>query len=306
MSRVQPHHYLLLLAVAAGSQTVLGKFALERMPVFGYATLRFILAYVFIYAAMRMTGRSIPWKKIIPFAPVGLITIAAGTAFIFGLQRTNATTAQFIHTAIPILTALFAGMILRRRLSNIQWIGVMIAFFGVVVTITSNGGLSLQNTSFIGNLLVFLSALGFAFYAVLTKLPRYKDVDPFEMIFISFTFGVPLILPFAVAEYIHIGNWVPAVSAEAWIAVLLASVSMVFFATVFQMLINKVGPSYASLNQYLNPIVVIFWAALLLQELPVLQAVIGALIALMGVGLVTWRQRKDDLEASVRASNSAE
>jgi drug/metabolite transporter (DMT)-like permease len=295
-----------VLAIVAGSQTVLGKFALERIPLFGYTAGRFLIAYVLICIAMRVTGRKLPWHKIGLFAPLAILWIATGTTFILGLQRTNATTTQFIHTAIPIITAIFAWFILRHRLSKIQWLGVITAFFGIVVVVTSTGSVSLENTNFLGNILIFLSAIGFALYAVLTKLSKYRSVDPFEMIFIGFTFGIPIALPFAVAEYVHVGNWLPEVSTSAWVALVLASVGMTFFATVFQVLINRIGPSYAALNQYLNPIVVIFWAALLLNELPEMQALIGASVTLAGVGLVTWQQRKEDRKTSAAAVGSAE
>lgn len=306
MHNSKPSSLLLVLALIAGSQTVLGKFALERMPTFGYTALRFSLAYLIVIAALLVTGRKLPWKKVVPFAPVAVLWILSGMAFIMGLQRTDATTTQFIHTSIPIITAIAAGLILQHRLRKAQWLGVAIAFVGVVLVILSEGGLSLQNASFLGNVLVFASAVGFALYAVLTRLPKFREIEPLETIFIGFTFGVPMIAPFAMAEFLHSGNWLPGVSPSAWAAVVLATIAFVFFATIFQILINRAGPSYASLNQYLNPVFVIFWAAILLNETPEALALAGGAIALAGVALVSWHQRKDDIETTVRATTSAD
>ncbi|HYH75268.1 MAG TPA: DMT family transporter [Candidatus Saccharimonadales bacterium] len=305
MPHLKSASYLLLVAMAGGSLTVLAKFALERMPVFGYTSVRYAISLLMIYLALRLIGKKAPWGKFKSFAPIAVMWIVTGVMFALGLQRTNATTAQFIHTAIPIVTAIFAWFILRHRLSRIQWVGVGIAFIGVLTIIFSRGSISLSS-GFLGNVLVFCSVFGFALYGVLTKLPRYKHIEPLEMTFIGFCFGVPLVLPLAITEIVREGNWLPDVSPSAWVATIFASLAMVLFATGFQKLVSAIGPSFASLNQYLNPIFVIMWAALLLDERPELQALVGGAIALAGVGLVTWHQRKDDIETRLRAENKAD
>jgi drug/metabolite transporter (DMT)-like permease len=125
-----------------------------------------------------------------------------------------------------------------------------------------------------------------ALYAVVTKLPKHQAIGAIDMVFICMYYGLVLSLPFAIAE-LRTENWIANVEPSAWIAAVCSALAMTFFAVGFQALIKTIGPSYAALNQYINPLFVIVWAALLLHERPQGVALIGAGVALVGVWLVT-------------------
>lgn len=287
---LKPFLYLMLVAFAGGSLSVLSKFALASIPVFGLVATRYVICLILLYLVLRMRGKRVPWRKFRPFMPIAILWILSAFAFMFGLQRTNATTAQFIHTGIPVATALFAGYILHQKLRGRQWAGIALALAGVTAIILSKGRLTFDDTSLVGNLLVLLSLFGYAAYAVLTKLSRYHRIDAVEMVFICISYGLAISLPLAAAE-LRADNWVSSVGTSAWLATVFGAIAMAVFATGFQALNKLIGPAYAALSQYLNPLFVILWAAVLLDERPEVEALFGAAVALTGVWLVTSATR---------------
>jgi drug/metabolite transporter (DMT)-like permease len=283
---MRPLGYLLLLAFVGGSLSVLSKLALRELPGFLFIGLRFMVAAAILAVVIGAMRKRLVWSVLKKFIPVACFWWLASLLFAFGLKSTNATTAQFIHAFIPIAVVIFSGLLLKQVFRKRQWLGVGVAVAGVMVVILSGGSLSLANDSLIGNVLVLLSAMGFALYAVYSKLPRYQDLDPIDMIFVGIVSGLIVSLPFAVWDLMRIGS-VAGVSAASWVATVLAGLAIMLFFGGSQLLIKKLGPAHMSLNQYLIPLFVILWAAIVLHEQPKPVVLLGASIALLGVWLVT-------------------
>ncbi len=293
-TQLRPLAYLLLLSLVGGSVAVLSKLALRDMPAFSFIVCRLLLSAAIAYGLLRAIHKNVSWRNFKLFAPIATFWWLNALLFTFGLQRTNATTAQFIHISIPILTAICAGFLLRQKLSLRQWVGAATAAFGVSTVVLSGGSLSLSDESMVGNLIILFSAVVFSLYAVGSKLPRYKNLHAFEMVFIGGVCGTFATLPFALWEG-WTRPWVSTLPLHAWLAAIGAGVVIGIFYGGFQWLINTFGPAYATLNLYLLPGFVIVWAGVLLQERPTAASAMGATIALVGVWFVTQagRRKKD-------------
>jgi drug/metabolite transporter (DMT)-like permease len=285
-NRLRPLIYLTVVAFIGGSVSTFSKLALQNIPAFAFAFLRLALGAVIGYLLIRLAGVKISWNSFKLFAPVAIFWWLNALVFTFGLQRTTATTAQFIHISIPIITALLGIWILKHRLNTWQWLGTIIAAAGVSLVILSGDSLSFNNKSFVGNLIIFSSGVIFSFYAVLSQRGKYKNIHAFEMIFIGAVCGTIVSLPLAVVEYVH-KPWLSGVPAKAWWSALAAGVIITVFYGGLQSLLNKFGSSYGTLTLYLMPAFVIFWASVLLGEKVTFKSVLGAAIALVGVWIVT-------------------
>jgi drug/metabolite transporter (DMT)-like permease len=151
-----------LIGVTAvwGSTFVVVKDAVERMPVMDFLAWRFALAAVAMAlvrpGAVTGLGRDGRRHGVL----LGLALAAGYVAQTFGLQRTPATISGFITGLFVVFTPLCAGLLLRRRVDVVSWLGVAIATGGLALL--SLHGLSVGR----GEAITLLCALSFALHIV--------------------------------------------------------------------------------------------------------------------------------------------
>jgi drug/metabolite transporter (DMT)-like permease len=285
--------FVSLLAIAAigGLAGPLGKYALREIPAFGYAFIRLLASTAIMFTVLRYQGVRLTWKKFRLFAPVATFWWLNALIFTIGLQKTNATTAQFIHVFIPVLTALLAALVIRERLNARQWLGSFVAICGVVVVVTSKGTLSFHNAAVIGNLLIFVSAFAFAAYAVFSKNKKYQKLTPVEMVCVASICGAVASAVPAAIEYSS-NPWLMNVPAVSLLAMLGGVTTISLFYICFQLLLKKYGPSIATTNLYVLPVFVVFWAYLILGEAATNMVGVGGTVAIVGVLIFSYGSRK--------------
>jgi len=282
---------ILVLSFFAGSMSTLNKYALEEVPTASFVAIRLLIVATLTLLVMKYYKQKASIKNFKKFVPVAIFWCLNFLLFAIGVQSTTSITAQFIHISIPMLTALMAMLLLRERLSWTQWSGVYIAALGVSGVIFANNSLSFSGHEFIGNIIVFSSALCFSIYAVLSKMKKFHDIKPAEMILIASILGSIIYLPFAVNE---IGTgWIGNVSILSWLAVILVGIISTVFYIGMQSIIKSHGPSVATTNLYLIPIFTIFWASLILGEKLELIVMLGGLVSLAGVWMITRFSSRD-------------
>jgi drug/metabolite transporter (DMT)-like permease len=151
-----------LMAVAAiwGSAFLSMKGTLERLDVNSFLTWRFVIATLLLIAI-----RPKVLKKIdLPFFKKGVILglfLSSGYIFqSFGLTLTTVSNTGFITGLYVVLTPIVAAVILRKNITLVEWFAVLVATVGLAL-------LSFNGIEFgIGELLVLISALLFAFHIV--------------------------------------------------------------------------------------------------------------------------------------------
>jgi len=153
---------VILTAVAAiwGSAFLSMKGTLERLDVNSFLAWRFTIATLFLIAI-----RPSVLKKIdLPFLKKGVILgifLISGYIFqSFGLTLTTVSNTGFITGLYVVLTPIVAAVILRKNITLVEWLAVLIATAGLAL-------LSFNGFEFgLGEFLVLVSALLFAFHIV--------------------------------------------------------------------------------------------------------------------------------------------
>jgi drug/metabolite transporter (DMT)-like permease len=275
---------ILLLAIVGGTAGPLAKYALRSIPIFGYTSLRLLAGVIIMMIALSITKKKPSRENFIVFAPVATLWWLNTLFFTIGLQKTTATTAQFIHISIPIITALIAYVVLKERLNRNQLLSSLVAISGVSLVIASSGTLSFVNNTFLGNLFIALSAVVFSFYAVLSRKTVFKRISAMEMIFIASLSGLFVITPFALIEY-QSNQWIDRVTAPTFLAMIGGVTAISVFYVGFQGLIKRFGPSIATTNLYVLPVTVTIWSFIILGEVASLKTTVGAIVAIVGVTL---------------------
>ncbi len=151
-----------LVAVCAvwGSTFVVVKHAIERMPVMDFLAWRFVLAAAVMAAARPSAVRRLSATSCRRGTLLGLALAAGYVAQTFGLERTPATISGFITGLFVVLTPLCAGLVLRKRVDAMSWLGVALATGGLALL--SLHGLSVGR----GEAITFLCAVAFALHIV--------------------------------------------------------------------------------------------------------------------------------------------
>ena len=203
-----------------------------------------------------------------------------------GLLTAQATTTAWIITTTPIFIALLGFIILRERLALYQVFGIFLATFGVLLVVTKGDLAALTAGRFgtQGDYLVMTSAVNWAVFSTLSR-PGLKKHPANLMMFYVMGFGwlFTSILFFAGSG---IGQ-VSSIPFDGWIAIVFLGVLCSGLAYIFwydALKVLSVAQTGAFL--YLEPIVTVIVAAIVIQEVILLATLVGGIIILVGVWLV--------------------
>jgi drug/metabolite transporter (DMT)-like permease len=165
---------LLLAVIMWASSFPLLKLALNYLPPVTLAAIRYSIAgsiLVLLIFAKFGTVKSLKelrgdWK-ILTF--LGLVGVALPNATLnIGLQSTTASVSSMIQACGPVFTVALAVIFLKERLGGAKIAGSILAIVGTMLLI-SQGGVDLDDSTFVGNLFVLLSAMFYAISGVVTK-----------------------------------------------------------------------------------------------------------------------------------------
>ena len=203
-----------------------------------------------------------------------------------GLLTAQATTTAWIITSTPIFIALLGLLILKERLTWYQVAGVILAAFGVLLVV-SKGNLSTLAAGRFGtpgDFLVMISAVNWAIFSTLSR-PGLKKHSATLMMFYVMSFGwlFTSILFFVgpgIAEISSIpwNGWI----AISFLGIFCSGIAYIFWYDALQVL--PVAQTGAFL--YLEPIITVIVAAILLKESILLATLIGGITIIVGVWLV--------------------
>jgi len=203
-----------------------------------------------------------------------------------GLVTAQATTTAWIITSTPIFIALRGLIVLRERLAWYQTAGIVLASLGVLLIVTKGNLSSLAAGKFgtPGDILVLISAPNWAVFSTLSR-PGLKKHPATLMMFYVMGFGwlFTSILFFAGSGREQISS----IPLDGWAAIGFLGIFCSGIAYIFWYDALKVLPvAQTGAFLYLEPIITVIVAALLLREAILLATLIGGITILIGVWLV--------------------
>lgn len=286
---------VILLGLMSGSSIVMLRLGVIEIPPLFLVMLRQTIATLAFSASVLVLRRRLPrdlqvWRDIAVVA--ALTTILPVIFFTVALEFISSAVASISLTLVPLFTGLLAHFILRdEKLTRVKVTGLMLAISGVVLLImtgttgiASSGGLS----DLRGYLLLLATALALASAGIVTR-QRLQHVDVLVttagQTALSLLVALPLALmvsPFDLA----------AITWRGWLAVgwsgLLDSFAGFF---LFFYLIQRFGPTLATLPIYITPLVSAALGVLVLDELINSSLLIGSALVLAGVYLASRQLR---------------
>ncbi len=220
------------------------------------------------------------WREMWRIATGGIFFVALYTVLLnIGETTVSAGAASFIINVNPIITAIFAMLLLNETFSRAAWLGTVISFAGIgLIALGEGEGLRID----IGALFIFGAALCNTITTIVQK-PILKKHHPVTVAAWNIVIGALILAPFMPAAAMQL----PHASPEALFAVVYLGLgpSMVAYAT-YSVMLSKFPASRASNFLYSVPPISTLLGFLWLGEVPGLIAIIGGAMALIGVIVV--------------------
>ena len=212
--------------------------------------------------------------------------------FFKGLSFTSPISAAVIMVTTPIIVLILSTIIMKEKMIKRKIFGILLGLFGTGFLILYVRSIGNAANAPLGNLLVFINAVSYAFYLIIVKnlMDKY---NAFTFVKWIYTFGLLMVLPFGWSEYQEI-QWATIPTYILW-----EIVFVVVFTTFFTYLFNLVSmrelkPTTVSVFIYLQPLFATIFAISLGKDELTLVKIVSAVLIFIGVYLVTQKRVKSD------------
>ena len=267
------------------SAFAVAKLSLADCPPLLLLAARFLVAGVLMFgiAAISRVRWTLSRRDILLFALLGIANqaIYLGVGYV-ALRDVSAGLAVLIFSANPIVTAVFATLVLGERMTWSKAAGLVLGIAGVAFIVQSR--LSIGSDHLRGILLTVVSLLSFVGGTILFKRYAPKDGLWIGNGVQSLAAGIAL-LPFSLSTE-SIGDIVPTWRLLACFAFLVLLVSVFAYLLWFKILALS-GATAASSYYFLLPPLGMLFGWLLLGEHVALSDLIGIIPVVLGIYLVT-------------------
>lgn len=279
-----------LFAVTAwGASFVATKIALQYVVPTALVWIRFGMGVAILGLAVGLSKQfSLPMGKDWGyFALLGFL----GITFHQWLQSTGLITAQatttgWIIASTPIFMALLGGIILKEHLVWYQIAGIILAAFGVLLVVTKGDLAAISTGKFgaPGDFLILISAPNWAVFSALSRSGLKKFPSTLMMFYVMcFGWFFTSILFFFSSGI----RQIPSIPWDGWLAITFLGVFCSGISYIFWYDVLKILPVVQTgAFLYLEPIITVIVASLVLREAILLATLIGGITILIGVWLV--------------------
>jgi drug/metabolite transporter (DMT)-like permease len=249
-------------------------------------SIRFGLGALLLLLLMIWRGeiRSLPSRRDwLPLVVLGALGVTAfGTLYTVGLRWTGAAEGTLIQGMSPLLTLVFARVVVGEPIRRGQVLGGLTAFLGLAVLLL--GGTAAWGGSadrLYGDLILVCGAVCWSAYNVAVRLMagrlRLGESSAYALLI-----GAALVVPFALLEPAR--TPLTEVSVTAWLAIgYLVVVSSCFAYIWWNDGIRKIGAGRASTFSFVGPVAAILSAIPLLGEWPGPAQLLGGTLILAGL-----------------------
>ena len=282
----------LTAVVVWGVSFIATKIALDELAPLSIIFLRLILASVLLAVLALYSNKKFEmnWKN-----HGGIFILALIASFhlwiqVTGMQYTTAANTGWIIGTAPIFMAMVGFVAFKESLSPIRILGILLAFFGLLLLISKGDLSSIDFLSNKGDFLILASAFTWSIYSAVNKKISLS-YSPLLTILFLFLMMAVIISPFTINE--HSIQSVSNLSAKGWFLILFlgifcSGVGYVLWAQALKEMDSvKVGAFL-----YFEPFVTVFAAWIFLNEEITFVMVLSGLIITLGVLLVNFDVRK--------------
>ena len=246
-----------------------------------------LLLAPFVLSDFKKTGKK--FKDILIFGQLALLgAFPAQVLMTWGTQYSLASNSAILTLCLPVITALFAFLLLRENMNRIRWLSFIIAIIGVILISTGDiKQLNFSSKYAVGNLLIFLAIVGNSYYNVGCKKvsTRYSEI---EMVFYTYIVIVFLLTPLVLYYEPEVFSRIPDFTIQTWTGMILLTVFHNFLSMVlFFKALKILDAMQVALSNYLITFFGLPIAAIWLGETLRSPAIVGGILVLLSTLLIT-------------------
>ena len=249
-------------------------------------------------------------KDVLIFAQLALLgAFPAQVLMTWGTQYSLASNAAILTLCLPVITAIFAFLMLKEKMNGIRWVSFFIAIIGVILCSTGDiKQLDFGSKYAIGNILIFAAIVGNSYYNTGCKkvAQRYTEM---EMVFYTYFAMIILLTPLVLYYERDVFARITSFTRQTWIGMSLLTffhnfLSMILFFKALKVL----DAMQVALSNYLITFFGLPIAAIWLGERLNTPAIAGGILVLISTLIITVVDYKINRKESVKipAPNTGE
>ena len=229
------------------------------------------------------------FKDVLIFGQLALLGVfPAQVLMTWGTQYSLASNAAILTLCLPVITAVFAYLLLKEKMNKVRWLSFVIAIIGVIMCSTGEiKDVNFSSKYTLGNLLIFLAIVGNAYYNTGIKkiANRYTEI---EMVFFTYVAMIILLTPLVLYYEHDVLTRIPLFTKQTWTGMIL----LTFFHNFLSMLLflkalKVLDAIQVALSNYLIAFFGLPIAAIWLGEKLNSMALTGGMLVLISTLIIT-------------------
>ncbi|HCC03680.1 MAG TPA: EamA/RhaT family transporter [Clostridiales bacterium] len=220
---------------------------------------------------------------------IGILGTFLYNLFLYlGINTMQASQAFIINYLWPIMTVIFACLILKEKITYRKIIAIIISFVGVII-VSSNGNLlNIEKNSIIGTIYCILAAISYGLFSVLNKKQNYNKFTSMMLFYLS-SFCISLIYCLCAKK-----TFIPETNqllGLLWIGIFTSAIAF----TSWALALENGDTARISNIAYITPFISLVWTSVILREKLSIYSIIGLIIIILGI-LIQMKNNKKEVE----------
>lgn len=260
--------FLILLAFTWGSSFILMKKGLQSFDNLQLACLRIVISFVFLSPVIVKNFRKIKKSQWWRLMVAGLLG-SGFPAFLFATAQTEISSSLtgMLNSLVPLFTVVIGLAFFGMKARRLKIAGVIVGLAGAIGLLNTTGEISIANQDLLYGILVVLATVCYATNVNFIK-QELTEVSSLNITTFGFLLiGPPCAIYLFTTNFLTIMETDPQASLNLFYIALLAVGGTAIAVILFNMLIKKVSPVFASSVTYMIPVVAIFWGVVVGEQI---------------------------------------
>ncbi|QYR23492.1 DMT family transporter [Paenibacillus sp. sptzw28] len=227
---------MIIAMTLVGSSLIVGKWVTNAIPVFLASFLRFGIASALLLLLLYLKEGFPKLERnacILLFLQSLTGVVLFNVCVLYGLQMTTVVEGGIITSTSPLVISLLSFLLFKERISIRQWLGVVMAVFGIAAihlfdSAIADGGISGGGFPWLGNALLMCAVVGESLFTLIGKRLS-RQLSPLAITTFVSVWGFVLFMPLAAYEAVTFDFSQPSSSDWLWVVYLAIIVTVVGF-----------------------------------------------------------------------------